>query len=141
MLCVVVPYTFNSMTSNIEIVRRCVSKILKDDIHQDLGNHCSKTCSWIPLTKVKSFLLNSALLEIRTPALPFSCSFASSALSKIQNPFTVAESANLCGFHLQFAESKTTSYIRLLRNPRHNKYADKIYVTLKCSRNPRKFYK
>ena len=65
MLCV--PYTLNSMTPNIEIVRCCVSKILKDDI-TDLSNQCFKTCSWIPLAMVKSLLLNSASLEIRIPA-------------------------------------------------------------------------
>ena len=38
-------------------------------------------------------------------------------------------------------ESRTTSYISLLRNPRCNKFADKIYVTGICTRNPRKFCK
>ena len=51
------------MTPNIEIVRCCVSKKLKDDI-TDLGNQCFKTCSWIPLAIVKSLLLISALLEV-----------------------------------------------------------------------------
>ena len=52
--------------SNIEIIRCCVSKILKVT-STDLGNYCFRTCSWIPLTMVKSLLLNSALLEIRFP--------------------------------------------------------------------------
>ena len=37
----------------------------------DLGNQGFETCSWIPLTMVKSLLLNSALLEIRIPDLAF----------------------------------------------------------------------
>ena len=37
------------------------------------------------------------------------------------------------------AESRTTSYIYLLRHPQQNKCADKIYVTGFCTRNPRNF--
>ena len=57
-----------------------------------------------------------------------------------------------CGFHLHFAdsnyilrysltvaESRTNSYICLLRNPQQNNCADKIYVTAICTRNPRNF--
>ena len=44
-----------------------------------------KTCSWIQLTMVKSLLLDSALREIRIRALAFSCSKASSVLSKTRN--------------------------------------------------------
>ena len=55
------------MTPNIEIVRCCVSKILKMT-STDLDNQCFKNCSWIPLTMDKSLFLNSALLEIRIPA-------------------------------------------------------------------------
>ena len=65
MLCV--PYTLNSMTPDKEVFRCCLSKIPKDDISTDLGNQCFKTSSWILLTMVNSLLLNSALLEIRTP--------------------------------------------------------------------------
>ena len=72
----------------------------------DLGNQCFKTCSWIPLTMVKSLLLNSALLEIKIPA--FNCSYTFSVLNKIRNPLTVwgihlhlRIPLTLCGFHLQ----------------------------------------
>ena len=52
----------------------------------DLGNQWFKTCSWIPLTMVNSLLLNSALLEIRIPALACNCSYASSVMNKTRNP-------------------------------------------------------
>ena len=61
----------------------------------DLGTKYFKTCSWIPLTMVKSLLLNSKLLEVKITALAFNCSYASSLLNKVQNPLTV------CGFHLE----------------------------------------
>ena len=106
----------------------------------DLVNQCCKVFSWIPLTMVKSLLLNSA------------CAYASSIINKFLNSFTV------CGFRLQIlripltfadstyilrnpltvAESRTTSYICLLRNPQQIKCADKNYVTSICTRNPRK---
>ena len=60
----------------------------------DLDNQCFKACSWTPLTMVKSLLLNSALLEIRTPALACYCSYASSVMNKNRNPLTV------CGIRL-----------------------------------------
>ena len=84
----------------------------------------------------------------------------------MRNPLTIcgvplhfAESAYICGFHIQIlriplafaistyilrnpltvAESITTSYICLLRNPQQNKSADEVYVTGICMRNPLKF--
>ena len=50
--------------------------------------------------------------------LAFTCSYASSVVNKNaeytydkRNPLTLADSAyKFCGFHLHFAESKTTSY-------------------------------
>ena len=109
----------------------------------DLVNQCFKVFLWIPLSMVKPLLLNSA------------SAYASSVISKFLNSFTV------CGFRLQIlripltivdstyifqnpltvAESRTTSYICLLRNPQQNKCADKINVTSICTRNPRKFCK
>ena len=41
---------------------------------------------------------------------------------------------------LTLEESGTISLNRLLRNPQQNEYADKIYATKICARNPRKFY-
>ena len=89
---------------------------------------------------VKSLLLNSA------------SAYANSVINKFLNSSTV------CGFRLQIlrisltfadstyilrntltvAESRTTSYICLLRNPQQIKCAHKIYVTSICTRNPRK---
>ena len=93
----------------------------------DLVNQCFKVWSWIPLTMVKSLLLNSA------------SAYANSVINKFLNSSTV------CGFRLQIlrisltvAESRTTSYICLLRNPQQIKCAHKIYVTSICTRNPRK---
>ena len=95
----------------------------------ELVKQCFQICLWIPLTIVKSLLLISSLLKIRIPALTFNCSYATSVINKIQDPLTV------CGFHLHlrfpltFAEKMT------------NKCADKIYVTIICTRNPWKFCK
>ena len=69
-------------------------------ISSDFGNQCLKTCSWIPLIMVKSLLLNSALLEIRIPALAFNSSYASLVLKKTRNPVT------FCGIHLQLRNPK-----------------------------------
>ena len=134
------------MTSNIEIIRCCISKtkipkkclmvyvsqILRDDIHL-FCTPIFKICSWMPLTMVKSLLLNSSLLKIRIPALDFICLYASSVINKVRNPITV------CGFHLPLripltvAEPRTTSYICFFRNLRRNKCADKIYATVICT--------
>ena len=70
----------------------------------------------------------------------------------MRNPFTICGirlhlriQLKICGFHLHFwnpltvAESRTTSYNCLLRNPQQNKCADKVYVTGICMRNPLKF--
>ena len=113
----------------------------------DLGNQCFKICSWFQLTIVKSLLLNSAMLEIRIPAVAFNCSYATLLLSKIRNPLSV------CGIQFNLRIPPTFCAIQLqLRNPKQlaifvccgihdNKCADKIYVTLICTRNPRKFCK
>ena len=80
----------------------------------DLGNRCFKTCSWISLTiMVKSLLLNSAMLEIRIPALAFNCSYASSVINKVWNPLTV------CGIRLHLRIPLMFCEIHLqLRNPK-----------------------
>ena len=80
----------------------------------------------------------------------------------LRNPLTFAESAyKVCGFHLDLrypltnrlvffgiyllyilqnpltvAESRTTSYIRFLRNPQQNKCAVKLNATGVFTRNP-----
>ena len=78
-----------------------------------LGNQCFKTCSLIPLTMVKSLILNSALLEKKYPALAFNCSYASSILNKIRNPLTVR------GIRLNLRIPLTFCGILLqLRNPK-----------------------
>ena len=101
-----------SMTPNFEIIRCCVYKILKVT-SSDLGNQCFETCSWTPLTMVKSLLSNSALLEIRIPALAFNCSYASSAINKILNTLTVY------GIRLHLRIQLTFCEIHLqLRNPK-----------------------
>ena len=91
---------------------------------------------------IESLRLNSVLLEMRIAVLAFNCSYAISVLNKILELLTV------CGIRLHLwiptltiADSKTTIFSRLLRNPRHNKCAEKIYVTLICTRIPRKFCK
>ena len=150
MLCVVLPYTLNPMTTiiellrlyaskiiiwdwsnpkywpnlaiccvlyfsvtpNFEIIRCCVYKILKVT-SSDLGNQCFETCSWTPLTMVKSFLSNSTLLEITIPALAFNCSYASSAKNKTLNTLTVY------GIRLHLRIQLTFCEIHLqLRNPK-----------------------
>ena len=93
----------------------------------DLGNKCSKTFSWIPLTKVKSFLLNSALLEIRIPALVLNCSYASSVLNKIRNPLT------FCRIHLQLWNPKQLARFACCGIRNLTNVPKKIYVTLICT--------
>ena len=66
-------------------------------------------------------------------ALVFNCSNASSVRTKFG---IFGDSVNL-RIPLTVAESRTNSYIRMLRDPRHNKCADKIYVTGICTRNLR----
>ena len=56
----------------------------------DLVKQCFKICSWIPLTMVKSLLLNSA------------SAYASSIINKFLNSFTV------CGFRLQSLRTPLT---------------------------------
>ena len=111
----------------------------------DLSNQCSKTCLWIPLTMVKSLLLNSTLLEIRIPAqlsivhMQVQYEQSSESTYSLRNPLTFADSAYILRNPPKVAESRTTSYICLLRNPQKNKGADKIYVTSICMRNPLEF--
>ena len=101
----------------------------------DLVKQCLKVCLWIPLTMVKSLLLNSSLLKIRIPALAFNCSYASSekkqhseSIYSLRIPLTFADSTYNLRNPLTVAESRTTSYIRLLRKPRHKKCADGNFV-------------
>ena len=61
----------------------------------------------------KSLLLNSALLEIRIPALVFNCPYASSIINKIRNLLRVCGirlhlriPLTFCGIHLQLRYSK-----------------------------------
>ena len=108
----------------------------------DLSNQCFKTCSWIPLTMFFAFKFSIA--RDKNSSSAFNCSSASSVLNQIRNPLslrnplTFANSAYILRIPLTVAESRTTSYICLLRNPQQNKCADKIYVTDKCMRNPLK---
>ena len=60
-------------------------------------------------------------------------------LYSLQIPLTFADCAYILRNPLTVAESRTTSYICLLRNPHQNKWADKAYVTDICMRNPLKF--
>ena len=107
----------------------------------DLGNQCSKTCSWIPLTMVNSLLLKSALLEIRIPAqlLIAHMQQSSETTYSLRNPLTFADSACILRNPLTVAETITTCYICLLQNPQQNKCTEKIYVRGICKRNPLKF--
>ena len=54
-------------------------------------------------------------------------------------PLTFADSTYILRNPLAVAESRTTSYICLLRNPQQNKCAEKTYFTGICMRNPLKF--
>ena len=85
-----------------------------------------------------SLLLNSALLKIRIPALAFNCLYAITVMNSATNcgiRLHLLIQLKFCGNHLQIEHS----YICLLRNPRNNKCAEKIYVTLICTRNPLNF--
>ena len=110
-----------------------------------LGNQCLKTCSWIPPTRFKSLLLNSALLEIKIPAQLLIVHMQvhywtnSESTNSSWNPLIFADSAYILRNPLTVAESRTTSYICLLRNPHQSKCADKINVAGICMRNPLNF--
>ena len=73
----------------------------------DLIYKCFEICSWTPLKMVRSLPLNSALLSIRIPVLPFDCSYASSVEKKIEStyslriPLTIADSTYFFRIHLQ----------------------------------------
>ena len=69
----------------------------------DLGNHCLKTCSWIPLTMVKSLLLNSALLEIRVPAQILCVHMQVQYWTKFGIHLQCAKSTYNCGFRRKLA--------------------------------------
>ena len=97
---------------------------------------------------VKSLLLNSALLEIRIPALAFNCSYASSVMNKIRNPLKVCgKSSNLripltfCGNHLHLRNSKQLAIFGCCKIRKKNQWAGKYYVTVICTQNPLKFCK
>ena len=113
MMCV--PYTLNSMTPIIEIVRCCVSKILKMT-STDLCNQCFKTCLWIPLTMVKSLLLNSALREIKIPAQLSIFHIQVQYWLKFGIHLQFAESTYICGFHLQLVNQLATIACCGIRN-------------------------
>ena len=81
---------------------------------------------------------------------PANCKWNLQIVSGIRILF--ADSTYICGFHLDFADStyilrnplivansRTTSYICLLRNPLQNKYADKNYITGILTPNLRNF--
>ena len=62
-----------------------------------------------------------------------------------QIPKTLYRSSSLQNLHLRIplgvAESRTTSYICLLRNPQQVNCADKNYIASICTRNPREYCK
>ena len=94
-------------------------------VSTDLVYQRYEICSWILLTLIKSLLLNSALTKTRIPALAFNCPYAHSVSKEVRSTLTT------CGCHLHLRnplrveESGAIIYIRLLRNPRHNNFADK----------------
>ena len=72
----------------------------------------------------------------------FICKFSNKQISEflysLRIPLTFADSTYILRNLLKVAESRTTSYICLLRNPQQIKCADKIYVTSIFTRNPSK---
>ena len=72
-----------------------------------LGNQCFKTCSWIPLTMIKSLLLNSALQEKKIPA-----QFLIVHMQVQMNPLTVC----VIQFHLRIPLTFCRIHLHL-RNP------------------------
>ena len=74
----------------------------------DLVNQCLKICSWIPLTMVKSLLLDSASAYSSVVIKKFS-----EILYSLRNPLTFADSTYILRNPLTFADS---TYI-LRRNP------------------------
>ena len=109
----------------------------------DLVDQCFELCSWIPLTIVKSLLLNSASAYSSSVINKFLNSFTvcGSRLKFLRIPLRFADSIYILRNPLTVAESRTTSYLCLLRNPQQIKSADTIYVTSICTRNPRKSFK
>ena len=72
------------------------------------------------------------LRYFQVPESAYICGFRSQIF---RIPLTnFSDSTDICGFHLHFvnpltvAESRRTSYIRLLRSSRHSIYVDKIYT-------------
>ena len=88
---------------------------------------------------VKSLLLSSANAYASSVINKFlnSYSVCGFRLQILRIPLTFADSTYILRILLTVAESKTTSYICLLRNPQRNKCAEKIYHTSICKRNPR----
>ena len=87
---------------------------------------------------VNSLLLNSASASKQISGFLYSLRFR---LQLLQIPLSFADSTYFVRNPVTVAESRTTSYISLLRNPQQNKCANKIYVTGICTQNPLKFFK
>ena len=107
----------------------------------DLVNQCFKICSWIPLTIVKSLRLNSISANASSvKKIKFLKSFKVCGfhLQILRVPLTFADSTYISRNRFTVAEFKTTSHICLLRNQQQVKCADKVYVTIICTQNPRK---
>ena len=84
------------------------------------------------------FAFEFRLARDKNSSSTFNCSYASAVLNKIWIHLQFADSAYILRNPLTVAESRTTGYICLLRNPQQNKCADKIYLTGICMRNPLK---
>ena len=86
------------------------------------------------------FLLNSACTYASSVINKFlnSCTVGRFRLEIVRIPIIFADSTYILRNPLTVAESRTTSYNCLLRNPQQIKCADKIYVTSIYTRNPRK---
>ena len=83
-------------------------------------NSCNPISIPIPVTKLRSQFLPSISIPANIHLYSLNLTYI------LRNPLTVLE-------------SRTTSYICLLRNSQQNKCADKIYITGICMRNPLKF--
>ena len=95
------------------------SKHQKDRL-KILIEHWFKVCYWNFLKIVKSLLLNSTFAIKIFLAIALNCSrkdWLRPLYQKNYDPFTFKEPAYVCWIWLHFAESGTTSNIRLLQNP------------------------
>ena len=83
----------------------------------DSVNQYLYVCSWIPLTMVKSLLLNSASAYARSVINKFLNSFTvfRFRLQVLRIPLIFADSTYILRNPLTVVESRTTSYICLLR--------------------------